>query len=180
LSDKHPLRTFILGTAIGGLILAFVLWFVPAVWQACRSASIWLFLFLLSSVSVPIWLIVLISPLIISTLVRMFSALREKDIGHPDWRYYNQDEIMGMHWRWRYSPYNADIEGIWSFCPDDDTELVYLKGYSQVSFRCETCKKQFGPFEGDLAYMLEMVKRQIRRKLRTGDWKAIVERLKLQ
>ena len=178
--DKHPLRTLILGTAIGGLVLAFFLWFagyIPSIWQACKSASIWLFRFLLSSVPVPVWLIFLLSPLIVFTMFLIFADLRKKDVDHQNWRNDKQDEIMGMRWHWRYSSYTHIIENLWCFCPDDYTELISSDAYIQVSFQCETCRKEFGPFQGNLNYVLGMVERQIRRKLRTDEWKAVVERL---
>jgi hypothetical protein len=106
----------------------------------------------------------------------MFAALRQKDMKHQNWRDYNQDDIYGMRWRWRYGAYNADIDTIWCFCPGDYTELVYLDGYSEVSFRCETCGRKFGPFNGDRHHVIGMAERQIRRKLRTNEWKAVVER----
>lgn len=184
MSDKHQLRTGVIIAVIASLISTFILWFlgfIPAVWQACKSASICLFRFLLSSIPVPVWLIVLLSPLIISTLIRMYAALRQKDTEHQNWLDYKQDEIMGMIWRWRYTSYQGEIENIWCFCPDDNTELVYEDGYSlrfpTVSFRCETCGRKFGPFDGDRHHVLGMAERQIRRKIRTDEWKAVVERL---
>lgn len=96
----------------------------------------------------------------------MFSALKHKDDQKLDWRDYTDDEIMGMHWRWRYAPYNADIAKIWCFCPVDDTELIYQEGFSvsfpTVSFRCETCGAEFGPFNGDRHHVIGMAQRQIR------------------
>lgn len=90
---------------------------------------------------------------------------------------HNHDLIFGMCWRWGYSSSKADIERLWCFCPHDDTELLSEGFYSQ-SFRCETCKRKFGPFEDTQGDLFGMVKRQIHRKLRSGEWKAIVEKFK--
>jgi hypothetical protein len=107
----------------------------------------------------------------------MYAPLRQKNVNHPNWRDYKQDEIMGMRWHWRYSSYKHDIENLWCFCPDDYTELISSDSYTQVNFQCETCRKKFGPFQGNLNYVLGMVERQIRRKLRTDEWEEVVERL---
>lgn len=180
MSDKHPLRTFILGTAIGGLLLVLLQWltgFVSTLWHACKSASIWFFHFLLSSVSIPLWSIVVISLLIVPTLIRILAWFRQKDVNHPNWRDYNQDVILEMRWRWHYSPYDRGIANISCFCPSDDTELVYEDWGSKVVFRCETCHRQFGPIVDRHNYVIGMVKRRIHRKLRTGEWKDVVHHL---
>jgi hypothetical protein len=173
LTDKHPLRTGILCTVIGGLILTLILrltGFFPAVWQSCKLA----FRFLISSVSLPVWLIVLISILIVPTLIRIF-AFFKKNPNFLDYTDYTQDEILGMRWRWHYNIYGGGIANISCFCPSDDTELIYEDWGSKVVFRCETCGKRFGPFEGNRNYVIGKAERQIHRKLRSGDWKVVVE-----
>jgi hypothetical protein len=179
LSDQHPIRTGVLVRVIGGLILAFLFWtaLFPAVWHALKKEAIWLYNIFLSSVSIPVWLIV-VFPFIIFALIRMFAVFREKNqISLVSWREYNHDLIFGMCWRWGYSSSNADIERLWCFCPHDDTELI-SEGIHSQSFRCETCKRKFGPFEDSQGDLFGMVKRQIHRKLRSGEWKPIVEKLK--
>ena len=178
--DKHPLRTFIVGTAIGGLLLGLLQWltgFISTSWHACKLALIWLFHLILSSVPVPVWLIVLVSPLIIPTLFRIFYKIRRKDVKPPTWRDYKEDDIMGMRWRWSYGYYSGDIYDIVCFCPSDDTQLIYEDWGSKIAFRCETCDRRFGPFEGHRNYFLGRIERQIHRKLRSDEWKTVVERV---
>ncbi len=180
MSDNHPLRTLVLGTVISGLILAIFLWlagFLPAIWHALKSASIWFFHFLVSSFPIPVWSIVFIFILIVPTLIKLFSRFSKKDVNHPNWRDYNEDEILKMRWRWRYTSYGGNIENIVCFCPSDDTQLIYEDWGSQVVFRCETCRRQFGPIQGSHGYIIGMIERQIQRKLRTGEWKEVVQRL---
>ena len=85
---------------------------------------------------------------------------------------YRSDRFLGMTWRWRYR--RGRPVNIWCYCPDDDSELVY--SYSQlerqVTFECETCGRRFGQFSGDHNYVRGLVRRQIQRKLRTGEWSA--------
>lgn len=183
MTDKHQLRTGVLGTVIGGLILTLILWlsgFLPSIWEGCKFALGWFFHFLFSSVSMPVWLIVLISFLVVPTLFRIFSSFRKEALGHPNWHDYKQDEIFGMRWRWDYGLYSGGIINISCFCPSDDTQLIYEDWGSKVAFQCETCNTRFGPFEGQINYFFGKIERQIQRKLRSGEWKAIVEQSKLQ
>ncbi|MGO9622407.1 MAG: hypothetical protein ACLPT6_13505 [Desulfobaccales bacterium] len=180
MSDNHPLRTRILGTVIGGLILALFLWlagFFPTIWYGCKSASIWVFHFLLSSVSMPIWSLIVIFLMIVPTLIRILSWFRQKEVNYPSWHDYDQDVILEIRWRWHYSPYGGEIANISYFCPSDDTQLIYEDWGSKTVFRCETCGRRFGPMEGSRNYIIGMVQRQIDRKIRTGEWKDIVQRL---
>jgi hypothetical protein len=179
LPDKHPLRTFILGTAIGGLLLGLFQWitgFISIVWHACKSAVIWSVHLLLLSIPVPLWLIIIILPIIISTLIKIYAAFMKKKVEFSTSRDYNQDDINGVRWRWRYTA-NGDIINLYCLCPYDSTQLVYSYDYRQLYFRCETCGEKFGPFEGDHDFVLGMIERQIHRKLRSGESKPIVEKL---
>jgi hypothetical protein len=177
LSDKHKVHTLIFIAVIASLISTWLLGFMPAIWNACKSVFIWLFNFLLSSVSLPLWSIVIISLFILPTLIKIFSWFRQKDVNHPNWRDYNQDVLFEMRWRWNYSPYGGGIANISCFCPSDDTELVYEDWGSKVVYRCETCGRQFGPIEGHRNYVIGKVERQIHRKIRTGEWKDVLQRL---
>lgn len=88
----------------------------------------------------------------------------------PAWRRYREDHFLGMHWRWHYK--GGQPEAIRCYCPQDDTQLTYH--YSQtdneVHFHCETCDRIYGSFAGDAAYVRGVIRRQIQRKLRTGEW----------
>jgi hypothetical protein len=163
---------------IGGFVLTFLLWlagFIQPVWQACKSAFIWLLHFILSSISVPVWLIILVSPFIIATLLRIFATIRRSNVKRLTWREYKEDDIKGMKWRWNYGYYSGDIHDISCFCPSDDTQLIYEHFGSKVVFHCETCDRRFGPFDGNINYFSGRIQRQIHRKIRTGDWKAVVQ-----
>jgi hypothetical protein len=81
-----------------------------------------------------------------------------------------------MVWRWRYSEVGSGLDSLWCFCPNDETQLVYVEDYDRVWFECETCRKRFGPLSGDKDHVLSMVKRQIDRKIRTGEWTAELRR----
>ena len=88
----------------------------------------------------------------------------------PAWRRYREDHFLGMRWRWDYK--NSQPQNVRCYCPEDDTQLTYH--YSQtdneVIFRCETCERIYGSFAGDVSYVRGVIRRQIQRKLRTGEW----------
>jgi hypothetical protein len=164
---------------IGGLILAFISWtgLFPAVWNSLTIAAKWSYHIFLSSVPIPVWIIALVSPLIIATLLRIFATIRRNNVKRLTWRDYKEDDIMGMKWRWNYGYYSGDIHDISCFCPSDDTQLIYKNWGSKVVFHCETCDRRFGPFEGHLNYFFGRIQRQIHRKIRSGEWKAIVAKM---
>src|SRR5260370_4980289 len=58
--DAHPVRTAIVGTTVGGLLVALFLWaagFVGVVWRGLWSAASWLGHQFAASISVPTWLV---------------------------------------------------------------------------------------------------------------------------
>jgi len=58
--DPHPIRTGIIATTVGGLLLALILWAVGrigGVWRAVWSAVAWLAHQVAASISVPAWLV---------------------------------------------------------------------------------------------------------------------------
>lgn len=119
------------------------------------------------SYAVPGWALAL---LLLAAAVLMIVLARPLLGWLMPWRRYRADRFLGMVWRWRYR--RGKPTGIWCYCPDDDTQLVY--SYSQrdhqVVFHCETCGRDFGGFSGDHDYVRGMIYRQVARKLRTGEW----------
>jgi len=119
-------------------------------------------------VATPLWQLVLLVGVSVSTLtvvlVRMVAGMRNKQ--HP----YRRDLFFGMNWRWGYE--GKQLVHLQSYCPDDDCELVYSQDKDQgIAFRCETCDRQYSQYSMDINYLRGMVRRQIERKLRTGEWR---------
>jgi hypothetical protein len=176
--EKHVVRNSVLGSVIGGLLLAFLLWLIPGLWVWLVSAIDQLVGFLVSRVSVPVWLIgiaiLAIIPTIIMVVALIIASLKRPS--EPTWLAYTTDRFDRMTWRWSYR--NNSVSNLGCFCPHDDTRLVYLRGYENISFECETCKAKFGPFDGDIDYVHAKIERQIERKVRNDEWKKVVQKEK--
>jgi hypothetical protein len=177
--EKHSVRNSILGTVIGGLLLAFLLWLIPGLWAWLVSAIGRLAGFLISQVNVPVWLvgimILAIIPTIIMVVLLIVASFRRPS--EPTWLDYTTDRFDGMTWRWKYI--NNGVSNLGCFCPYDDTRLIYVRGYENASLHCETCKAKFGPFDGDIDYIHAKIERQIERKVQKDEWRKVVSKEKV-
>lgn len=175
-TNNHPIRDKV----VAGLIVAFLVWMsslIPglwsSVWSFTRSAARWFFT---EHVSLPVWLLVLLSlaaaVLLLVGFVRLVQAFTLRE---TTWYDYKSDRFFEMVWRWAYSS-SGNIQDLCCFCPNDDTVLVPVAQWNpdRVVFRCDTCRSEFGPIESDFKEAIRKVKRQIDRKLRTDEWKQTV------
>ena len=171
--EKHPIRNAILAAVAAGLILSAFLYFVPKVVGLLSGAA----RFLLSWISIPTWLFLLLAVISAATVIRKLSRLlsKEEDTpGEPDVDMYTQDNFFGLTWRWTPEFLPSSLR---SYCPVCDTLLVYHEPYrAAVTFFCETCQEI--KLESDANYdeTIARVTRQIDRKSRTGEWEGIVRR----
>jgi hypothetical protein len=174
--EKHPIRNSVIATVIGGLIVALLLWFVPGAWAWIKSALAWLYGLLVSTVIIPMWLLVVMILAILPTVLIIVLAVlpSSKQAEGPRWTDYTEDSFDGITWRWQYA--GNSLINLWCFCPYDDTVLVYSfdEILGKISLHCETCQTKFGPFVGDKDYMLARIERQIGRKVRSGEWEKMV------
>jgi hypothetical protein len=98
----------------------------------------------------------------------------------PRWRGFTEDVVMGLRWRWRYSA-DADAE-MWdlhAFCPTCDFQLfpkdVGPYRYPPVvMYPCENCGFQSQLFDLPSGELESLVRRQVQRKIRSGEWKNTV------
>ena len=165
---------------VGGAILS--LW--PPVRHAIASAASWVwggFLSVLSALNAsyetPGWLfgaLILLSCIPIAQLAIFFSK-REK--GPED--LYVEDQLFGVVWRWRWM--RDEPTGLRFFCPVCDMELVYQENPQgdgimrrdrpdNTQLICERCDSERARLNGLLTYAIEGVRREIRRKVRSGEW----------
>ena len=99
----------------------------------------------------------------------------------PTFLTYTEDMVDGVRWRWRWR--GNQIDGLWCFCPVCDAQLVHSEEFSEISFICERCPSDgtFFPhgsrgrvvgtvMGGDMNYAVTAVKREILRRIRTGEW----------
>lgn len=165
---------------IAGLVVAAIIGavsFVPGAfkWVVEVVSAFWNHLF--GATTLPNWSLYLLALMSLNTIIYS-AALVIKPKG-SNITAYTHDTFLGLNWRWSYisgRPVNA-----WAFCPDCDTMLVYseLGSYfdpiRKTVLTCETCSKDMLNHEGDRDYLVEKIHRQIDRKIRTGEWKRIVE-----
>jgi len=174
----------ILHKVLAGLIVAGLLWlatYIPGLWQALSTGFTWCWGKVIQDISLPAWAL---GPLVIGDIVLVLALVGKILSWHransgPSWTDYTKDDFYGMVWRWDYSPIGGAITGLCCFCPRDDTVLVWIQSHDlaverETTFRCETCGIDFGTMRGYSWDIEGKVKRQIDRKLRTGEWKDVL------
>jgi len=97
----------------------------------------------------------------------------------PEWINYTQDTFFGVVWRWRYD--NESVERVASFCPNDDMQLLSGRSYpgGACEIDCDECQKSYR-FDKDYPTTINVVKAQIDRNIRNGDWKKAAQPSKQQ
>ena len=111
-------------------------------------------------------------------LVNIYLAIRGES-EEPEYKSYIEDFMHGAKWRWSWI--GNQISNVWCFCPRCDATLVYDDGschsfYSDVNktnFICENCSRTVvaSISGGDKDYAIGAVKREISRRIRTGEYK---------
>lgn len=181
--ESHAVRNGVIAAVAGGVILAVL----GEVWPPVKSAIGWLWEQVQAFASlfgetyaVPGWLLAILSLLALITAVRAAIAWRSTSAAPTTstlYRTYVEDMLFGAKWRWSWS--GGDVANLWCFCPICDGELVYddssvhrftIKEEPQTLFICEHCNRSvMGRIEGgDKDYALGAVRREIRRRARTG------------
>ena len=174
--DKHPVRNGILVTVGSGILLAaalFVLSRIPTAWRYVASFFSRIGAHLVSHLSVPFWLFYILLLMGMPFLGWCFLRLRRR--AGPRVGDYTSDRFLEVDWTWHYV-WGSTPEGIWCFCPDDNTRLVNSEDSYRhsITLECETCKRKWGPIQGGMYDLTNKIARQIERKIRTGEWKKVV------
>lgn len=181
-SDSHAVRNGLVATVLGGIVLAVL----GELWPPVKVAISWLWQkaqafagMFGETYSVPGWVLTVVCLLALVTVIRAIVSVRAPSSdSHSS---YIEDILFGMKWRWYWS--GGDISGLWCFCPVCDAELVYddssvrniySREESRTLFICEHCNRStMGQINGgDREYSLGAVRREIRRKIRTGQYAA--------
>ena len=179
-SESHSVRNGVITTVVGGIALAIL----GELWPPVKVGIIWVWERVLSFAglfgerySIPGWALTILSLLALVTVIRAVVALRASPVGA--YSNYIEDILFGAKWRWSWA--GGDISSLWCFCPVCDAELVYDDSsahsiYSrkepQTLFICEHCNRRtMGRVEGGgKDYALGAVRREIRRRVRTGQY----------
>ena len=182
---QHPIRDGIIATIVGGVIVVYI---VPSFRDfIVRAASevakwpgiIWNALF--ASYEVAGWVIVIgaLCTLMVLVTVVVDALQRARP---PSYHSYIEDFIDGVKWRWRWD--SDGIEDLRGFCPACDANLVYRVRGGDPRFSpnfteltCERCAPRnrqdnlcvVAKLRGDTDYVLDSVKREIARRIRTGE-----------
>ncbi|MCG5526417.1 hypothetical protein LRB11_16040 [Ectothiorhodospira haloalkaliphila] len=181
--NAHPIRNGIIATVIGGAILSFWPPFRDLLLQVVISAwsiSVGVWNYLSSTHHVYGWLLLILLSLSVPTIIRVGRRLIPKqEPTHTE--LYTQDFLFGAKWRWGYV--DGSIVNLWCLCPQCQSELVYaehvpnpyrfkeMEEFPRTEFICERCRVPRATLEGKKSYALGTVEREIRRKIRTGEWK---------
>jgi hypothetical protein len=180
---SHAIRNSVIASVAAGLILAAV----PTVrgWAVAGLTALasWvqqLWQWLVSTYETPAWLLLVLTLFSAAFVIPRTVGLlrRSREPTHRD--SYATDRLFGAVWRWRYVYDN--VANLWCFCPACDNELVYSEGRNDgmqprafsppdwTSFTCDRCNVERCKLEGNKDFAVEKVEREIRRKIRTGEW----------
>jgi hypothetical protein len=142
----------------------------------------WLYESLLSSYTLPLWLLLIISFLALISIVKFF--MNFKITSKPEHFTYTEDLVYGAKWRWKWA--KDEIVNIECYCPKCDSLLVYDDSschtkYTEVvktDFICENCKSQIvtSIHGGNKKYAINAVKREIQRRIRTEEYKTLINK----
>lgn len=183
--ESHAVRNGVIATVVGGVVLAIL----GEIWHPVKSTIGWLWEKVLAfaglfgeTYAVPGWALTILGFLALVTVVRTVIGWRSNP-STPNtvapYRAYVEDILFGVKWRWSWS--GGDVSNLWCFCPVCDAELVYDDSSvhnvysheeSKTLFICEHCNRNVkGRIEGgDKEYALGAVRREIRRRVRTGQY----------
>ncbi|MCK4504329.1 MAG: ABC transporter ATP-binding protein [Candidatus Aegiribacteria sp.] len=142
---KHPLVVIV----AGGVILSTITSFIPQGWAFVGSiiSSVWSFL--ISLITIPVWLFCILVILSIFFFLVIFMIIKytRKTLTEQDKEHIGED---GMKWKYRIGSYGPSLYG--PFCPKCDLELVKhsrshrVKGLVEY-YICEDCMNVIFPFK---------------------------------
>ena len=130
-----------------------------------------LYAHLVSTASVPLWLVYAAAFTLLFILLKKIKHMGEGIVDQNPYTY-TTDLFHGVRWRWRLnqkgSPYDIAV-----FCPKCDMQLQPDSGQFGIStlFYCDKCDVAFEGIHMPFRELENWILREIQRKLRTGDWK---------
>ncbi len=175
------IRNGAIASVIAGIILlavpvlrGYVVSFLSWLW----SRVVWCWGALVASYSLPGWAWLLIFILAFVGLINIYLSLKGES-EEPEFKSYIEDFVYGAKWRWSWV--GNQISNVWCFCPRCDATLVYDDSscrnlYSDVNktdFICENCGHSVvaSITGGNKDYATSAIRREIERRVRTGEYK---------
>ena len=176
---KHPI---ISGVIVGVIVLIIGLIVTPMIapvkWQSFYEVikTIGLFIINILSYGVPVWIIIIIGVayLFLIKMVKRFSANIE-----PDFTSYTSDVLDDIHWEWGW--FKSIYQGGYDFKGNSPVPIckrcqgylvVRTRGYHIKFLECESCGFNKSLENSEFVEYQDKIKREIYRKVRTGQWKA--------
>lgn len=158
-------KAFWISGVCASLVASFIFELKPWVWGVEWLTS--LLTWFKSSVTISVWGLILsfTIPFIIFVIIKNIDS-------ELHWDDYKQDNFFGVRWHWHWGSYGNGIQSLFPLCPNcmyelSEIESVYMR--ESTGLQCEKCGfcKDFSINISDL---LERVKKEIRRKIRTGEY----------
>ena len=178
-SSYKSIRNGVIASTIAGIIVLlipklreYVISFFLWLWYGI----VWCWKALFVSYNLPGWVLLIISLLALFAIAVIFLIVKENR--SPEFKAYTEDFLFDTKWRWYWSGNN--IANLWCYCPSCDATLVYDDSSchnryidSKTDFICENCgsKVVASITGGNKDYSIGAVKREIDRRIRTGDYK---------
>jgi hypothetical protein len=178
-AKEKTIRGKVIPSLITTAIVSIITTAIPGGWGWVGGKILQLCKWLISPVSIPIWLLILLSLVAVTfaVLVGIFiyaANRREASVTAN----YTEDTLFGIRWRWKWSSFG--IDGPFSFCPRCDLQIYPRRssGFNAldgVEYHCEDCGVVLNKFERDHDWVEDRVKRKIQQKLRQQSREADAE-----
>lgn len=169
--NQHRIRNGIIITVVSAAIL-YGATFIPGLYRWFVNLLLWSGRFFAEPVTIGRWLFTFACLLAAVTVIRFVRPLFRRGKRERGVSDYRTDRFFGLVWRWTYG-FGGQPQGIWCFCPDCDTQLVYTQDRfpDRIWLTCEYCNRRLYEADGTRDYVVSQVYRQIDRKIRNGSWK---------
>ena len=170
---------------VAAVIAAWVIYlcrsWIPVLWKWLGNLFAGAWRFLWSSHPINGCLLVLFvacSLVVFLQLLRAFLSRKPSAPPGSNEYEYRKDSFFGVTWRWEYGQHG--VFNVVPFCPMCDMQirpsLDYVGSFEhRTGYNCDNCGHQTS-VDGQHEYIEDQVTRQIHRKLRSGEWKRVVEK----
>lgn len=175
------IRNGVIASVLAGIILlaipvlrGYFFGFLSWIWSGVE----WLWHALLASCSLSGWALCVFFILALVGIIYIYKDVK-RESEEPDFKSYTEEFIYGAKWKWNWA--GNQFSNVWCFCPRCDGELVYDDSscrslYSdtiKTDFICENCGHSLitSISGGNKDYATGAVKREIDRRIRTGEYK---------
>ncbi len=179
-NSYKTIRNGVIASVIAGVILLFIpvvreYFLIALKW--IWSGIVWCWSSIFISYSFSGWFLLILFGLAFIGILSIYFSF-QRYFEQPEHNEYTSDTIFGMKWRWYWKGHS--IRNLWCFCPNCDATLVYddsscrrFSGESATHYICENCaSNRVGSITGgNKSYAEGAVKREIDRRIRTGQYK---------